>query len=295
MWRKVLNITSWVLLTAYLGASLWLTGQRMKQLTFHQVVVTITDSLESHFISPAEVTEVLSQKGIRTTGSRLEELNRDQVKNTVKTLSGVKEATVYSTPDGILFIEVSQRTPVMRYISPFTSYYIDTEGREMALSDRYSARVLMVTGAGDKKFLKDSLFGMVNAIRSEAFLDALVQEISIFPDHTLEIIPRVGDHRIFFGDAGNYDWKLTKLKVFYEKGLPNVGWDRYSQIDLRYSNQVVARKWNDAERQLRDSARMIRDTTAPVKPVVKAKAPAPAKKKAWTKKTAPGKKTKKKV
>jgi cell division protein FtsQ len=261
MWRKILNISSWVLLVAYLGVSLWFTEQRMKQLTFRHVTVTIADSLQSHFITPAEVTETLAQKGIRTTGNRLSDLNRDEVKNTVKTISGVKNALVYSTPDGTLFIEVSQRTPVMRYVAPFTSFYIDTEGKEMSLSSHYAARVLVITGAGDKKFLKDSLFQVVNAIRNEAFLDALIEEITVNPDHTLEILPRVGDQRIMFGDASNYGWKLTKLKVFYEQGLPNVGWDRYSKIDLRFSNQVVARKWSNEQRMERDSLRATIDTT----------------------------------
>ncbi len=266
MWRKILNISSWVLLVAYLGVSLWFTEQRMNQLTFRQVYVNVTDSLVSHFITPTEVTEVLSQKGIRITGNKLSALNRDEVKNTVKTLSGIKNAVVYSTPDGSLFIEVSQRTPVMRYVAPFTSYYIDSEDKEMALSAHYSARVLVVSGAGDKKFIRDSLFGMVNAIRSEPFLDELVEEISVNPDHTLEILPRVGDQRILFGDASNYDWKLEKLKVFYKQGLPNVGWDRYSKIDLRFSNQVVGRKWSDQQRLQRDSLRATIDTTFVYKP-----------------------------
>ena len=266
MWRKILNISSWVLLVAYLGVSLWFTEQRMNQLTFRQVYVNVTDSLVSHFITPTEVTEVLSQKGLRITGNKLSALNRDEVKNTVKTLSGIKNAVVYSTPDGSLFIEVSQRTPVMRYVAPFTSYYSDSEDKEMALSAHYSARVLVVSGAGDKKFIRDSLFGMVNAIRSEPFLDELVEEISVNPDHTLEILPRVGDQRILFGDASNYDWKLEKLKVFYKQGLPNVGWDRYSKIDLRFSNQVVGRKWSDQQRLQRDSLRATIDTTFVYKP-----------------------------
>ena len=269
MWRKILNITSWVLLLAYLGVSIWFTEQRLSRLTFREVVVTISDSVESHFVTPSEVTEILARKGIRTTGNRLEELNRDEVKNTVKTVPGVKDAVVYSTPDGTLYILVSQRTPIMRYINPFTSFYIDTEGQEMALSDNYTARVLVVTGQADRKFLKDSLFNIVNAIRREPFLDALIQELTVSPDHTLEIIPRVGDHRIFFGDAGNYEWKLTKLRVFYEQGLPNVGWDRYSNIDLRYSNQVVARKWTRQQRAERDSARSAMDTVNVKKPLKK--------------------------
>jgi cell division protein FtsQ len=266
MWRNVLNIASWIILAAYLGVSLWFTQQQMSQLTFHEVTITIADSLESHFISPADVTGIIAKRGIRTDGIKLNDLNRDEVKNTVKTLSGVRDALVYSTPGGTLYIQVWQRIPVMRYINPVSSFYIDSDGKEMALSENYSARVLMVTGSEDKAFLKDSLFQVVKMIRGQAFFDALIEEIAINPDHTLEIIPRVGDHRIFFGDAGNYEWKLTKLKVFYEKGLPNVGWDRYSRIDLRYRNQVVAKKWSGKERQSRDSLWSARDTAVVIKP-----------------------------
>jgi cell division protein FtsQ len=266
MWRKVLNITSWVILGAYLGVSLWFTGQQMNRLTLHDVVVNIADSQACHFITPAEVTGFLDKQGIRTTGNRLRDLNRDQVKNTVKSLSGVKDALVYTTPDGTLWLMVSQRTPVMRYISPWSSYYIDSDGREMALSDNWTARVLTVTGPADKEFLKDSLFNLVVSIRDEEFYDALIEEIVINPDHTLEMIPRVGDQRIFFGDLTNFDWKLKKLQVFYHQGLPNTGWNTYSRIDLRYSNQIVARKWSKEERQLRDSVRYASDTLVIVKP-----------------------------
>ena len=266
MWRKVLNIISWVLLASYLGAGLWLTHQHLDARAIQGMRIFLTDSLESHFVSRAEVSSILVAHGISTTGSLLNELNRDLVKNTVKTLPGVKDALVYTTPDGILTIEVAQRTPVMRYISTAGSYYIDSDRREMPLSENYSARVLIVTGAEDKNFLKDSLFRVVSAIRNEAFLNALIGEIAVKTDHTLEIIPRVGDQRIFFGDAGNPEWKLTKLRAFYQNGLPNVGWDRYSRIDLRYSNQIVARKWTKEERMARDSVRAVRDTANIQKP-----------------------------
>lgn len=261
MWRKILNISVWVILAAYLGVSLWFTDSRMKQQTFRYVKVVVADSLDARFIQSGDVTGILGSKGIRIVGSPVEQLNRDQVMKTVKTVAGVRDALVYSTPDGTLYITVWQRKPLMRFIGPFESFYIDTEGREMPVSARYSAQVMAVTGVPDRKLLSDSLFRIVQYITREPFLNALISEIQVYPDHTLEIIPRVGDNRIFMGDAGDFEWKLTKLRAFYQQGLPNVGWDKYSRIDLGYSNQVVARLWTKEQRAERDSLRFIRDTT----------------------------------
>ena len=261
MWRKILNISVWVILAAYLGVSLWFTDSRMKQQNFRYVKVVVADSLDARFIQSGDVTGILGSKGIRIVGSPVEQLNRDLVMKTVKTVAGVRDALVYSTPDGTLYITVWQRKPLMRFVGPFESFYIDTEGREMPLSARYSARVMAVTGIPDRKLLSDSLFRIVKYITEEPFLNALISEIQVYPDHTLEIIPRVGDNRIFMGDAGDFEWKLTKLRAFYQQGLPNVGWDKYSRIDLAYSNQVVARLWTKEQRAERDSLRFIRDTT----------------------------------
>jgi cell division protein FtsQ len=35
------------------------------------------------------------------------------------------------------------------------------------------------------------------------------------------------------------DVKLENLKLFYQKALPKVGWERYSSINLKYKNQIV--------------------------------------------------------
>lgn len=261
MWRKILNISVWVILAAYLGVSLWFTGNRMRQQTFRTLKVVVADSLDARFIQSGDVTGILGSKGIRIIGSPVVQLNRDQVMKTVKTVAGVRDALVYSTPDGTLFITVWQRKPLMRFIGPYESFYIDTEGREMPLSARYSAEVMAVTGVPDRKLLSDSLFRVVEYIAQEPFLNALIGEIQVYPDHTLEIIPRIGDNRIFMGDAGDFEWKLAKLRAFYQQGLPNVGWDKYSRIDLAYSNQVVARLWTKEQRAERDSLRFIRDTT----------------------------------
>ena len=42
--------------------------------------------------------------------------------------------------------------------------------------------------------------------------------------------------------AGNYEEKFEKLKTFYEKGLNQVGWNKYSRISLEFNNQIICTK-----------------------------------------------------
>ena len=36
--------------------------------------------------------------------------------------------------------------------------------------------------------------------------------------------------------------KFEKLKTFYEKGLNQVGWNKYSRISLEFNNQIICTK-----------------------------------------------------
>jgi cell division protein FtsQ len=54
----------------------------------------------------------------------------------------------------------------------------------------------------------------------------------------------VGNHRILLGQIEYYRENLEKLKLFYEKGLNQMGWNQYSIINLKYKNQVVCTKNN---------------------------------------------------
>jgi len=36
--------------------------------------------------------------------------------------------------------------------------------------------------------------------------------------------------------------KLTRLKLFYQKALPKVGWEKYSSINVKYRKQIICTK-----------------------------------------------------
>ena len=55
----------------------------------------------------------------------------------------------------------------------------------------------------------------------------------------ISIIPRSGNFRVVLGDVWLTEQRLDKLKRFYDKGLSNIGWDRYKVINLRYADRVI--------------------------------------------------------
>ena len=58
------------------------------------------------------------------------------------------------------------------------------------------------------------------------------------------LAPKVGYQIILLGryDPERIERKLKRLKTFYREGLPYKGWREYRSFDLRYEDQVVAKK-----------------------------------------------------
>ena len=69
-----------------------------------------------------------------------------------------------------------------------------------------------------------------------------IEQICVFPNKEVELIPRVGRFRIVLGALDDFEEKLNKLRLFYDQAIPKVGWDKYSVIDLKYKNQIVCTK-----------------------------------------------------
>jgi cell division protein FtsQ len=86
--------------------------------------------------------------------------------------------------------------------------------------------------------------------------DSQVEQINILPDKNMEIIPRIGNHIVCLGRIPEssdkvqrnkninkfMQAKLGRLDKFYRYGLNEVGWNKYSYIDLEFDNQVICRK-----------------------------------------------------
>ena len=91
----------------------------------------------------------------------------------------------------------------------------------------------------------DALLGFLKHINNNNFWHAEVVQILLSGggDRGMELrfVPRSGSFVVDLGAPSDYDTKLSNLYRFYNKGLDNVGWDKYRSISLRYEGQVVCR------------------------------------------------------
>ena len=82
----------------------------------------------------------------------------------------------------------------------------------------------------------------MRAIDASEFWKAQVEQIDVTEDGEIRLVPRVGDHLLILGSADDVERKLERLMNFYEKGLDNIGWNKYRSISVAYDNQVVCKK-----------------------------------------------------
>jgi cell division protein FtsQ len=83
---------------------------------------------------------------------------------------------------------------------------------------------------------------MVRYVVGNDFWQAQIKQIHVDRNEELILTPLVGNQLIEFGTAENYREKLRNLMAFYEEVLTNSNWNKYERINLKYNNQIIAKK-----------------------------------------------------
>jgi cell division protein FtsQ len=177
----------------------------------------------------------------------------------------VKNAELFFDNNDVLKVKVQEREPVARvFTTGATSFYIDTALNMLPLSDKFSARLPVFTGfPSDKIVLSPADSNLLrgikiisSAIQKNSFLMAMIEQVDITPQYNFEMIPKIGNQVIVFGNATDVEEKFSKLQLFYKQVMVKSGWGRYSEINVQFKNQLVAKR-KGAEDKTADSVRTL--------------------------------------
>ncbi|MDB5010226.1 MAG: hypothetical protein JWR67_2308 [Mucilaginibacter sp.] len=231
-----------------------------------------------YFIDKQEVDHILKVSSHNLIGRKMENINIHNLEKKLNANPFVENAKVYADMDGIIYIEIGQRQPMLRIMNQFDQdFYVDQHGLKLPLSINFTAQVIAANGFIEEPFggkvdtlhtlLAREVFKTADFIMKDSLWTAQIAQIYVNQAHEIELIPRVGNQRILLGNADSLAIKFNNLKVFYKQALPQVGWDAYKIINLKYANQVVGVK-NDMKKDsaknktaASDSTKLKKDTS----------------------------------
>ncbi len=254
-WKNKIGViligTLWVSLGAGLLVLLVAAVRMRDKQNCKGVQIQITGVSNNFFIDKTDIRKIIAgHENNRLAGRPVSDFDLISLEKTLEKEVWVKEAQLFFDNNNILKVFVEEREPVARiFTTSGGTFYIDSSSHRLPLSEKFSANVPVFTGfpsdvmifSKPDSILLHSIRNLSIKIAADSFLMAMIDQVDITPQRYFEMIPKIGNQVIKFGDASDADKKFEKLKLFYKKVMTKVGWSRYSVINLQYRNQVVAK------------------------------------------------------
>lgn len=264
--KRALIIGSWILSIAGMIVLLGFANYKQVNAVCKNVLVTVNEGEGHDFVDGNDILQLVNSKG-KLIGKSFANINKTLLEKIVMSNPFVERVEVYSTLDGNLHIDAWQRDPIVRvYNMQNEQFFIDKNGAFMPVSEKYTPAVIVANGfifntysemkIAPPPILKNSnnidsltiprminqVYKVASFVANDTFWSANTQQIFVNELQEIELVPRVGDHRILIGDTTDLRSKFDRLFLFYQKGLSNTGWNKYSLINLKFKDQVVCTK-----------------------------------------------------
>ncbi len=250
-WKVIFYCIAWI--TCLSGIIVLMSFISVKKETLKCKDVKVILPGNNNFIERDEVDRILLESSGQLVGMNLNDINIHKLENVLKANPFIEYAKVFADMNGTVHVDIRQRKPVIRIINRANvNFYIDENGLKIPMSDNYTARVLVANGLIDEDFsgnvdtlssqLAKDLFRTAKFIRADTLWNDQIEQLFVDLKGDIEIVPRVGDHKIILGNADSLEVKFSNLLVFYKKAMPKVGWDTYKSINLKYANQIICEK-----------------------------------------------------
>ena len=224
------------------------------------ISIEIRDSADLHFVTKRYLLNLV--RGNNTIlGTPLKDLPVSEFEGRISGLPELRKAEIYLTVDGIMHVYADQRNPVMRVVpNGGGDFFVDEDGVVIRKRNLYNPRLHIVGGdititkamlngvsvldTSIKNTILRDLFYLVKYIDKDNFWSAQIDQIYVNGNNQIDLIPRVGNCLIHIGNTENIESKMANLYAFYDKVLPEVGWNKYSLINLEYKDQIVCKRRN---------------------------------------------------
>ncbi|MDO9373544.1 MAG: hypothetical protein Q7T76_03975 [Ferruginibacter sp.] len=248
--QSILFTSFWIIVAAGMVVMLVAAIQKKDAQHCSGLNITIRGVSNHFFVDKKDIQQTIRLiSGGNPVGKSIGSFNLQSIEEALQKNIWVRSAQLFFDNNEVLQVNVLEREPMARvFTTGGTTFYLDSSVAMMPLSDKFSARLPVFTNfPSDKKVLlkadSNLLRGILDvsiALQADSFLMAMIEQVDITEQRTFEMVPKIGNTTIIFGDAKEVTEKFNKLQVFYKEVIVKAGWNKYSVIDVQYKNQVVA-------------------------------------------------------
>lgn len=211
---------------------------------------------ENEIINEQDFIEILNQNRIKTTGEKLNQIPLDSIKNVLSKEIYVQKLNKIYFSGTKLMIDITLREILIHvFTKNGNQFFVDNEGLMLPFSTKIKENLIIVNGnfeinytlKGDvkkNKSILNSIYQIALALHKDPFYSENFKQIFVNENNIIELVPVDGALTILFGDETDVDQKLSKLKEIYNSVLPYSPSKKYSLIDVRFKNRVIAKKVN---------------------------------------------------
>jgi cell division protein FtsQ len=248
--KKVAKILIWIAIAAWFVVVMGFVSDQSNEVLCNRIDVILGDTVHNRFVTRGDVWSMVESSELQLHGYPLSGINTRTLENRIEESRYIKNAEVSKDISGRLEISVEQRVPLVRIMPDGKrGYYLDTEGKVLPLSDRFTPHIMLASGnisypdAGDDPSVRlAEIFLFCKYLSGHEFWENQVVQIYVNGKGEYELIPRVGAHQILLGTMDLWEKKLNNLELLYKQGLSKHGWNTYKTINLKYTNQVICTK-----------------------------------------------------
>ncbi|MBL1281399.1 MAG: hypothetical protein COA33_014065 [Fluviicola sp.] len=262
--KKWIKIALWTLFFIALVALGFFVKQTLDAKQLPDPEINIPSDGDNTFITKQELLDKLKRKDFIFDNQKRSELEIEEIEKFIANISQVKSVDVFQKLNGTWKINIELRKAIARiYNLAGENFYLDEDGNTFLTTPTHTSRTLIFTGEikdrqnsisvpiiiNNDSLITirklDDIYRISSYVCDDPLFHSLIGQVHIQKNGDFILVPLVGDQQIVFGTAHSDEEvqsKFNKLKIFYNEAIPFEGWDTYSEINLKFEDQIVCKK-----------------------------------------------------
>ncbi len=229
-------------IVGYLGFALAKMVRPAKELVCTGVVVELQADSTTCLVDSDNVLALLARNKISPKGKSFSQIDMSQISRLLTESPQLDTAWCYRNSAAQLVIRAQAPTPVLHALPDGErEFYLTQSGKAVPPTDNIR-NLVVASGNFNAKWATKNLTQLATLLAHDPYWRLQAQQIYVDDKHRIWLSTRIQDHEILLGDTTMMADKLERIRLFYQHGLPQAGWNMYQTIDASFKGQLVCTK-----------------------------------------------------